>query len=81
MFVMGFESIFEKFLHLGEICNDTRLYNNAYKVLIFENISLESVGVFERCLKICCEQENMNVLPTQKVLVLFLLLYMLLSYH
>ena len=41
-----FESIFEKFLRLGERCNDSRLCKNAYKVLTFENISFESVGVF-----------------------------------
>ena len=49
MFVISFESIFEKCLHLGELCNDSRLYKNVYKVLTFENISFESVGVFERC--------------------------------
>ena len=42
-----FESFFEKCLRLGEICNDSRLYKNVYKVLTFENISFESVGVFE----------------------------------
>ena len=73
-FVIVFESIFEKFLCLGELYNDFRLYKNAYKVLTFENISLESVGVFERCFENGCEQATMNVLPTQKVLVLFLLL-------
>ena len=41
-----FESIFEKCLLLGELCNDSRLYKNVYKVLTFENISFESVGVF-----------------------------------
>ena len=49
MFVIGFESIFEKCLRLGELYNDSRLYKNAYKVLTFENISFESV-VFKGCL-------------------------------
>ena len=43
-----FESIFEKFLRLGELCNDSRLYKNVYKVLTFENISFLKVLV---CLK------------------------------
>ena len=30
--VMSFESIFEKRLHLGKLCNYSRLYKNAYKV-------------------------------------------------
>ena len=47
----SFESIFVKCLRLGELFNDSRLYKNAYKVLTFENILFESVGVFERCLK------------------------------
>ena len=50
MLVIGFECIFEKRLSLGELCNDSRLYKNAYKVLTFENISLESVGVLEMML-------------------------------
>ena len=41
---------FEKCLRLGDLCNDSRLYKNAYKVLTFENISFESVGVFEMML-------------------------------
>ena len=49
MFVVDFESIFEKCLCLGEIYNDSRLYKNVYKVLTFENISWKSVGVFEIC--------------------------------
>ena len=36
MFVVDFESIFEKRLRLGKFCNDSRLYKNAYKVLEFE---------------------------------------------
>ena len=44
-----FESIFEKCHCLGELCNDSRLYNNVYKVLTFENISWKSVSVFEIC--------------------------------
>ena len=46
MFVIYFESIFEKFLHLGKICNDSRLYKNAYKVLTLK-IFQESVGVLK----------------------------------
>ena len=51
MLVLGFESIFEKCLRLGELCNNSHLYKNAYKVLTFENISFENVSVFERCFK------------------------------
>ena len=42
-----FESIFEKCLSLGKLCNDSRLYKNVYKVLTFENIPFESVGVLK----------------------------------
>ena len=35
VFVIGFESIFEKCLRLGELCNDSRLYKSAYKMLTF----------------------------------------------
>ena len=35
VFVVGFESIFEKRLCLGKLCNDSRLYKNEYKVLDF----------------------------------------------
>ena len=69
-----FEITFEKCLRLCELYNDSRLYKNAYKVLTFENISFESVGVFGRCFDDGCEQATMNILPTQKVLALFLLL-------
>ena len=31
-----FESIFEKCLRLGELCNDSRLYKNVYKVLVLK---------------------------------------------
>ena len=34
-FLVGFESIFEKRLYLGKLCNDSRLYKNVYKVLGF----------------------------------------------
>ena len=51
MFLVCFESMFEKRLHLGELCNDSRLYKNAYQVLTFGNISFEGVGVFENILK------------------------------
>ena len=54
-----FESIFEKCLRLGELCNDSRLYKNAYKILTFENISFESVGVFERYFQDGCEKATM----------------------
>ena len=69
--MIGFESIFEKCLHLGELCNDSRLYKNVCKVLTFENISFESVGVFGRCFEDGCEQATMNILPTQKGLSSF----------
>ena len=74
MFVIVFESIFEKCLRLGELCNDYRLYKNVYKVLTFESISFESVGVFERCFENGCEQAITSVLPTQKVFAYLLLL-------
>ena len=80
MFVVGFESIFEKCLHLGKLCNDSRLYKNAYKMLNFLKIFhiLKVFGVFEKMfvfLKMDCEQATTSVLPTQKkVCVLFLLL-------
>ena len=45
MFVIDSECIFEKCLHFGELCNDSCLYKNVYKVLTFENVSIESVGV------------------------------------
>ena len=51
-----FECIFEKRLHLGELCNDSRLYKNVYKVLTFENISRKCLWnvflkvIFEKCL-------------------------------
>ena len=50
MFVVGFKSIFEKRLHLGKLCNDSRLYKNAYKVLDFLKIFhvLKVFGVFEK---------------------------------
>ena len=35
VFVVCFGSIFEKFICLGKLCNDSRLYKNAYKVLDF----------------------------------------------
>ena len=75
--MIGIESIFEKCLCLGELCNGYHLYKNAYKVLTFENISIESVGVFVSVsaeMVLVCEQATTSVLPTQKVLVLFLLL-------
>ena len=50
MFVVGFESIFEKRLRLGKLCNDSRLYKNVYKVFDFLKIFHESIGVFEICL-------------------------------
>ena len=55
MFVVGFESIFEKRLRLGKLCNDSRLYKNAYKVLdFFENIlCFESVWCVLK--KVCFE--------------------------
>ena len=64
MLVIGFESIFEKSLRLGELCNDSRLYKDVYKVLTFENISFESVGVFERCFENGCEQASHYEHPT-----------------
>ena len=57
MFVISFESIFEKCLHLGELCNDSRLYKNVYNVFTFENISFESVGVFENVLKMVVSKQ------------------------
>ena len=63
---MGFESIFEKCLRLGKLCNDSHIYKNAYKVLTLENISFESVGVFEICFENGCEQATMNVLLLKK---------------
>ena len=36
VFVVGFESIFEKRLRLGKLCNDSRLYKNVYKVLVLK---------------------------------------------
>ena len=50
MFVVGFESIFEKRLRLDKLCNDSRLYKNAYKVLDFLKIFhvLKVFGVFEK---------------------------------
>ena len=51
MFVIGFEGIFQKCIHLGELCNDSRLYKNVYKVLTFENSSWK--GMFERCFEKC----------------------------
>ena len=66
VFVIGFECIFEKCLCLGKLCNDSPLYNNVYKVLTFENISLK-VLVFERYLFWnVCEQATTRILPTQK---------------
>ena len=56
MFVIGFEIIFEKCLCLGELCNDSRSGENVYKVLTFENISFEIVGVFEICFVLKCLQ-------------------------
>ena len=49
-FVVVFESIFEKRLRLGKLCNDSRLYKNAYKVLNFSKIFhvLKVFGVFEK---------------------------------
>ena len=49
---MVFESIFEKCLRLGKLCNDSRLYKNAYKVLDFLKIFhvLKVFGVFENLL-------------------------------
>ena len=83
---MGFESIFEKRLRLGKLCNDSRLYKNAYKVLDFWKIFhvLKVFDVFEKmfvCLKMDCEQATKNVLPTQKSFVHFFLPLVLLSYH
>ena len=63
-----FESDFKKCL-----CNDSRLYKNAYSVLTFGNISIESVGVKMGFL-VVRKQATTSVLPTQKVFVLFLLL-------
>ena len=49
-FVVGFESIFENRLRLGKLCNDSRLYKNAYKVLDFWKcfMFLKVFGVFEK---------------------------------
>ena len=48
--MIGFESVFEKCICLGELCNDSHLYKNVYKVLSFgKYFMFESVGVFERC--------------------------------
>ena len=77
MFVVGFESIFEKRLRLGKLCNDSRLYKNAYKVLGFLKIFhvLKVFDVFEKMfvLKMDWEQATKNVLPTQKSFIHFFL--------
>ena len=79
--------IFWKRLCLGKLCNDSRLYKNVYKVLVLKNSSMRCL-FFWRCVEslsmkmvLICEQATTSVLPTQKVFVLFLLFYMLLSYH
>ena len=51
MFVICFESTFEKCLCLGELCNDSRLYKNVYKVLTFENILWKVLVCFKDVLK------------------------------
>ena len=71
---MGFESIFEKCLHLGKLCNDSRLYKNVYKVLDFWKYFMESVGAFEKVFVLEDEQETRNVSTYSKVFVIFLLL-------
>ena len=80
---MGFESIFEKCHRLGELYNDSRLYENVYKVLTFENISCFKVLVcfLKDVLKNDYEQVTKNVLPAQKSFVHFLFPLILLSYH
>ena len=80
---MGFESIFEKCHRLGELYNDSRLYENVYKVLTFENISCLKILVcfLKDVLKNDCEQATKNVLPTQKSFVHFSLPLVFLSYH
>ena len=71
-----FESIFEKCLHLGELCKDSRLYKNVYKVLDFLKIFhvLKVFGVFEKMFCFEDEQATKNVSTYSKVFVLFLLL-------
>ena len=46
MFVVIFESVFEKRLCLGKVCNDSRLYKNAYKELcLLKMFQLKVFGV------------------------------------
>ena len=83
--MVGFESIFEKFLCLGELCNDSRLYKNAYKVFDFLKIFhvLKVFSIFEKMfnLKMDCEQATKNILPTQNSFVHFSLPLILLFHH
>ena len=71
-FVVVFESIFEKRLRLGKLCNDSRLYKNVYKVLDFWKYLMESVGAFEKVFVFEDEQATRKILLYSKVFCSFL---------
>ena len=73
VFVVGFESIFEKLLRLGKLCNDSRLYKNVYKVLDFWKYFMKSVGAFKKVFMFEDEKATKNVSTYSKFFVLFLL--------
>ena len=85
MFVVGFESIFEKRLRLGKLCNDSRFYKNAYKVLDFWKYFMfwKRLVCLKRCLFwrwIVSKQLRMFYL-LKSLLFISLFPLTLLSYH
>ena len=70
--MVGFESIFEKRIRLGKLCNDSRLYNNVYKVLEFWKYFMESVGALEKVFVFEDEKATRNILPYSKAFCSFL---------
>ena len=70
-----FESIFEKRLRLGKLCNGSRFVRTYTKCWTFENIScFESVWcVFVRMFVLKVSKQLRTFLPTQKSFIHFLL--------
>ena len=81
--MVGFESIFEKRLRLGKLCNGSHLYKNSYNVLDFLKI-FHVLKVFGVCFEsvwclfykdVCFESEQAtkNVSTYSKFFCLFLI--------
>ena len=81
VFVVNFESFFEKRLRLGKLCNDSRFGKNVYKVLNFwKYLNGKCWCIWKKCLCFEYEQATKNVSTYSKVFCSSPSL-ILLSYH